>query len=211
MNGRDSIKFEKLLLVEGRDEVCFFTALFDFLKIENVDIKDVGGCLKFSNYYQTVVKLPGFSDVKKIGFVRDAEANTAKSAFDSICNAIKKSTSDINLPQSPGDISKGKVCCGIFIMPDNKSAGMLEDLCIASVSKTALFENAENYIKNASSLLNEQEKKSYNVHKAKIQAFLAGKSSIPRSLGEAASKKVWNFSSPVFSDVILFVRHLFRD
>ena len=211
MNGKESIISEKLLLVEGRDEKSFFTALFGFLKIDNVDIKDVGGCLKFSSYYQTVSALPGFSDVKKIGFVRDAEINPAKSAFDSICNTIKKITPNVSLPQHPGIVVNGKVSCGIFIMPDNKSAGMLEDLCIESVRNSQLFENADNYIKVATLLLNAEEQKSYNIHKAKVQAFLAGKSNIPRNLGEAASKKVWDFSNPVFSDVISFVKQLFKE
>ena len=46
---KDCINSENLLLVEGKDEFSFFTALFDFLSIDNIEIRVVGGCLKFSS------------------------------------------------------------------------------------------------------------------------------------------------------------------
>lgn len=208
---KDYINSENLLLVEGKDEFSFFTALFDFLSISNREIRVVGGCLKFSSYYPTVVNLTGFSNVKRLGFIRDAESNSAKSAFDSISNIIKKTTPNIELPADIGGISKSEIACGIFIMPNNNDSGMLEDLCIKSVEHDSLFLNTEKYIKTAESLLNESDRAIYNTHKAKIQAYLAGKSNIPRNLGEAALQQTWDFSNEAFDEIKEFIKKLFKD
>lgn len=205
----DAIKTDKLLLVEGKDEVNFFVALLEYLSIHDVDIRSAGGCLKFSKLYPSVVITRGFSSVKRLGFVRDAEENQADSAFASISNIIKKHSPRISLPTASGKISKGEVSCGIFIMPNNKDSGMLEDLCLKSVEKLSLYAETEKFVEIAKSQMHEDEAKRYNVHKAKVQAYLAGTADIPRNLGEAALQKSWDFSDSAFDEIKEFIIQLF--
>ena len=44
----EAIKTDKLLLVEGKDEENLFSALLEYLQIENVTIRSAGGYLKFA-------------------------------------------------------------------------------------------------------------------------------------------------------------------
>ena len=205
----DSIKTEKLLLVEGRDEFNFFSALLAFLNIHDVTIIEAGGCKKFASLYPSIVITSGFSSVKRIGFVRDAEANKADSAFQSILNIIKKNTPHFILPKTCGEIVKETISCGIFIMPNNKNSGMLEDLCLKSVEANDLYKETKKFIEIAKSKLAENDSLRYNIHKAKVQAYLAGTADIPRNLGEAALKKLWDFSNPVFDEIKQFIIALF--
>lgn len=205
----EAIKTDKLLLVEGKDEVNLFEALMDYLHITDVDIRSAGGFVKFSKLYPSVVITTGFSSVKKIGFVRDAEANEADSAFESISNIVKKCTPNILLPNQAGKIVQGDIKCGIFIMPNNKNSGMLEDLCLESVKDTLLYNQTEKYILEAESLFNTEDKLYYNIHKAKLQAYLAGTLNIPRNLGEAAMQGLWDFSSSAFDGVKNFLTTLY--
>ena len=205
----EAIKSEKLLLVEGKDEENLFSALLKYLQIEHVDIRSAGGYLKFAKLYPSVAVTTGFSSVSRIGFVRDAESNEADSAFESISNIVKKYTPNILLPKNAGEIANGNIKCGIFIMPNNKNAGMLEDLCLDSVKESLLYNQTEKYISEAKSLLKTEDKGHFNIHKAKLQAYLAGTVNIPRNLGEAAMQGLWDFSSPAFQDVNNFLKSLY--
>lgn len=200
------IKTNKLLLVEGKDEVNLFTALLKWLNIDKVDVRSAGGCRKFSKLYPAVAVTTGFSFVKKIGFVRDAEDNSANSAFMSISHIIKQYTPHIALPASPGIITNAIISCGVFIMPNNKDAGMLEDLCLKSVVETQLYAETEKFVNSAKFLLSENDTTTYNI---KMQAYLAGTTDIPRSLGEAALQGLWNFSLPAFDEIKDFLINLF--
>ncbi len=205
----DSIKTEKLLLVEGRDEVNFFSALLAFLNIHDVTIIEAGGCKKFASLYPSIVITSGFSSVKRIGFVRDAEANKADSAFQSILNIIKKNTPHFILPKTCGEIVKETISCGIFIMPNNKDTGMIEDLCLKSVETETLYKETEKFVANAKNKMTENDSFHYNIHKAKVQTYLAGTVNTPRNLGEAALQKIWDFSNPAFDDIKQFINDLF--
>lgn len=205
----EAIKTDKLLLVEGKDEENLFSALLEYLQIENVTIRSAGGYLKFAKLYPSVAITTGFSSIKKIGFVRDAEENEADSAFQSISNIVKKYTPNIMIPNQAGEIAQGNIKCGIFIMPNNKNPGMLEDLCLESVKGSLLYNKAEKYILEAEALLKAEDKEHYNIHKAKIQSYLAGTTNIPRNLGEASLQGLWDFSSTAFNEVKNFILSLF--
>ena len=128
------INSDALLLVEGKDEGGFFDALLKHMKIGGVQIKDVGGKEKFKHEMRNIVKLPGFSKIKKLGYVRDAEQHEAKSAFDSICHVLECSNIFDHVPRNIGKVEEiGSFKVGIFIMPNNKDKGMLETLCLQSI------------------------------------------------------------------------------
>ncbi|RKZ50692.1 MAG: hypothetical protein DRR16_02325 [Candidatus Parabeggiatoa sp. nov. 3] len=66
-----------------------------------------------------------------LGIVLDADSKVSpKERFDNIKEGLQKRDIISELPESPGKILQGKPHCGIFIMPDNCSAGTLEDLLL---------------------------------------------------------------------------------
>ncbi|HLC16243.1 MAG TPA: DUF3226 domain-containing protein [Thermodesulfovibrionia bacterium] len=116
MDRRFKITSDKLLAVEGRDECNFFDEFLKASGITNVKTVDIGGKDKFKNELPSLITIDWFSDITAIGFVRDAEANFAKSAFDSMCSIIKKC--GLPIPKGMNTINQsGNPKTGIFIMP----------------------------------------------------------------------------------------------
>ena len=224
MNGNFTINSTNLLLVEGKDECNFFNALFssmsissfflnDYGKIESNDIAqsthaiqivDIGGAKNFAPQFPYLYGMEGFGRIEKLGFVRDAEEKNAKSAFDSICDILKKH--GLPSPDKVGEInSSNSPWVGIFIMPDNCESGMLEDLCLESIKTEKVYSCVDNFVKCFEKGYTEEGKKHCNIHKAKVQAYLSAKSPIVPSLGLGAKLKHWDFTHPCFNGIKNFL------
>ena len=197
---------ERILAVEGKDEGEFFKALLQHQKIDTFQVFPMDGKDRFKNELPLLMSTDGFSRVHTLGFIRDAEEKEAGSAFQSICGTLKKS--GLPVPKKiDAIIQKAKMRIGVFIMPNNLDEGMLEDLCIASVRITPLFQCLERYLACCSACLPAVEAIK-NPSKAMIQAYLACKSPIINSLGVAAQKGYWDFDHACFSDIKGFLRGL---
>ena len=182
---------KKLLVVEGNDEKNFFEELFRHMAKENItDILDVGGKDNFKNSMPALTKISTFNDVEAIAVIRDANGS-CQSAFDSVKRILKEN--ELLPPKKPGEFSRGNPKVGIFIMPDNKNCGMLENLCLETVADEAGMECVNRFIDCANQLENPPKNK--DIPKAKIQAFLAIMPEVPHRLGIGAKKGYWDFDS----------------
>ncbi len=198
---RLEISSKKLLLVEGKDEENFFQALLSIMAYDNkIQVIGVSGKGNFSSKFNTLVKAPNFSDVESIGFVRDAD-NNAKSAFESICSVLR--TKNYVAPISSGLYSNGNPRIGVFIMPDNKSCGMLEDLCLQSIKNLPINDCISDFI---GCIPNKD--KSFESSKSKVQIYLSSKTPIVNNLGLGAQKKYWDFDNPCFNEIKEFIKNL---
>ena len=208
------IKSNRLLLVEGNDEYWFCIQLLKSIGYnENPDqldiqVIDMEGNQNFSSSLNLITKLPKFDLVTTIGFIRDAEQNSAASAYSSACDSIKKYISRFPIPEIGEVKTENGLNCGIFIMPDNSTCGMLETLCLESVKTNPLYKEAEVYVDNAESLLPEPDRKKYNKPKAMVQTYLAGQPKIVNTLANAAKRNIWDYSNPVFADIVSFIKNL---
>jgi hypothetical protein len=208
MDNNFKIEEKQLLLVEGKDECNFFKELLKHEGIEGVQWVDIGGKDKFPIEFPLLVNMEGFKNVLTIGLVRDAEANKAESAFQSLCSTLR----DYNLPVpstinslNPGPPKK----VGIFIMPDNQGAGMLETLCLKTLEGQDIEKCLDDYLSCVSTIMAPSEKKQFNEPKAKVQAYLAARVPIVNSLGLGAKKGYWDFSHPCFEEIKQFLHSLF--
>jgi hypothetical protein len=209
MNTPEAIRTDKLLLVEGQDEKNFCGKLLSALKIKNVQIINAEGQSRFRGLVPAVTAATGFDRVRCLGFVRDAEKSTALSSFQGILSIIRDRTG-FPLPCLPGRVkSENGYKTGIFIMPDNSSPGMLENLCLSSVRGSPLADAAAGYIRIAEQLLDTGRKEKFNERKAEVQAYLAGCVPIAGSCGIGAEKGYWDFSSPVFTAIKNFLASLY--
>ena len=77
------IQRSRIVAVEGKDEVHFFTCLLDYMGQEDFEVFDVGGTVQFNDKFPALVRRSGFLKVKKLAIIRDAEDN-AENAFKSI-------------------------------------------------------------------------------------------------------------------------------
>ncbi len=78
MENKITIISNRLLAVEGKDECNFFKALLRHENINNIQVVDIGGKDKFKTEFPLLINTEGFSEVHRLGFVRDAEQNHAK-------------------------------------------------------------------------------------------------------------------------------------
>nr|VFJ65612.1 MAG: hypothetical protein BECKFM1743A_GA0114220_103863 [Candidatus Kentron sp. FM]VFJ70318.1 MAG: hypothetical protein BECKFM1743C_GA0114222_105523 [Candidatus Kentron sp. FM]VFK18438.1 MAG: hypothetical protein BECKFM1743B_GA0114221_105462 [Candidatus Kentron sp. FM] len=203
------IKSHRLLLVEGKDESNFFDGMLKYMKVEGVQLVDIGGKDKFKTKFPFFCKSDGFSEVRALGFIRDAETKKADSAFSSICAILEKY--DLPVPKAISTISNENgrgIKTGIFIMPNNRDAGMLEDLCLESIKTDPVLECVNRYMECCLSSLPENERE-FNESKARVQTYLASKRDIASSLGLAAQKGYWDFENGCFHEIERFLNELF--
>ena len=134
MNRHPSELSSHVLLVEGRDdwnvvsEICRRSR-----SVPDFDILDKGGIRPLLDSIQVEVRLP----VRQVvGILTDANANLL-SRWDAVSNRLKRE--GFVLPKSP-DLSgiiipetEDLPRVGIWLMPDNRSTGELEDFVAAMI------------------------------------------------------------------------------
>ena len=136
----DNLQFTepKLLLVEGNDEVGFFTGFLNFLGIAGVQIVSYGGNKSLGVNLGAYVREPTFAQVQSLGIVQDADDN-ANSARQSIVSTL----SNENLPEPPGSDA---VRVSVFVMPDGANPGALEDLCLKALDDNSAMPCGEVFL-----------------------------------------------------------------
>jgi hypothetical protein len=209
MNG--NIKKQKLLLVEGIDEINFFKALFANLAILDIQVIESKGKDQFPAELNLIVNDPNFVNVNSIGIVRDAD-NSQMSAIQSIRYNLEKHGLPKNANHGEFDEKDG-VKVGIFIAPGFKEDGMLESLVLESLKGHPVKEAADHYINNLRSELESESNTSQykfpnNEAKARMHAFLSGMEKFVPSLGIASTKGYFDLNSEVFNDIKEFLRKI---
>jgi hypothetical protein len=205
MTAAQPIQKPYLLLVEGRDEKLFFTALTENLGLFDVEIREVGGKYQFARKLKDITLQSGFAEVLSIGIVRDVD-DGIKSTFDSICSALDSRA--LPKPESVFVPSQTQPRVMILLMPPNNegTGRMLEDLCLAAMVDDPAMKCVDEYL---GCLAGQETKLKENViAKARIHTFLASREEPDKRLGEAAQAGYWNWDSPVFDTLKDFLRQL---
>jgi hypothetical protein len=167
----ESIQKEKILLVEGQDEEYLFTALIDALDLVNdMQIIPVGGITKLGASLKGIKNRSGYNQVTSIGIIRDAD-NNAHSSFLSVCSALH--SANLPEPSDPLQPTPGPPQVTILIVPDSDTPGMIENVCLNSVTGDPAIPCLEQYFRclqeNLISLAEN------NIPKATVRTFLASR------------------------------------
>lgn len=199
---RISIDSDRLLLVEGVDEVNLFNALISRCvgDAPHIQIIQAGGIRQFSSRLKAiraaVTTRPG---LRSIGVIRDADDNPA-GAFQSVCAHLRSVGFDA--PRAHGAFTGGTPSVGVFIVPADTQEGAIKTLCRRSVEDSAAGRCVEQYLQ----CLDEQDAtRSANRDKSFAHAYLASTQDPVARVGEGALRHVWNFDAPAFEDVVRFV------
>ena len=192
----------KQLVVEGRDAEVFFYALLSDMRMTDVQIQNFGGVSELRGFLKALRNMPDFAQVVSLGIVRDAVTNAA-AAFQSVCSAL--SGANLPIPEQIMMPAGGPLRVSVLILPDGKTPGMLETICLQSVQGDPVMECIELYFECVQQRMSALPG---NIPKAKVQAFLASRSTPGLRLGEAAHAKYWPWDSPVFDHVREFVQGL---
>ncbi len=191
-----------VLIVEGRDEGFFFRSLTKTINLNNIQILPIGGKTKLREHLKALVRASGFPNINSLAITRDADTDP-NSAFQSVCAALRDA--GLPVPQAPLISIGQKPKITVMILPAAGESGMLEDLCLRSVSQEPEMLCVEQYFNCL------QEKVSTpptNMSKARIHAFLASKPEADKRLGEASEAGYWPFQNPAFDQVKKFLQQI---
>ncbi len=199
------IQSDRLLLVEGRDEVNFLSVLIRECIGEDAGVQliDAGGKDQFATNLEAIrISAKTRPTLGFIGVIRDAD-DDARGAFESVRSALRKV--GYESPSSHGNFSDSSPSIGIFIVPDGVSSGAIETLCRRSVENSAAGRCVNMYL---DCLVEHNAMESSNKDKSFSHAYLASMRNPVARVGEGALGGAWNFDSPVFRDILDFIRTL---
>ena len=175
------IEKPRLLLVEGNDDNQFFRRLIERRRSVNevqqtdMQIDRFAESAKLSAFLANVI-VPALErsplPVRAMGIVRDADSSYG-SAFQSVQGALRHA--NLPVPNAPLENAHGALDGGddisvvTYIMPDNRSPGDLETLCLEAVRDVPALPCVDRYFDCLQSIghLPRQESK------ARLHAFLA--------------------------------------
>ena len=206
-SGRHStrIRSDRLLLVEGRDEVNLFDALMKHcLDAESkVQVIDAGGKDRFPrNLKALYTAAQARPSLRAIGVVRDAD-DDAVGAFRSVCDHIRNV--GYEPPAVHGEFSDAAPSIGVFIVPDGVERGAIETLCRRSKEGEEVAKCVDEYL---SCLDGNEAMQSTNEDKSFAHAYLAAMEDPVARVGEGAKQGVWDFESAAFAELSEFVHEL---
>lgn len=157
------------------------------------------------------------SKVFGIGIILDADSKeTPIKRFELCINQFTELESPLSielpLPASPGEVTKNAPRCGIFVLPDNKSSGTLEDILIAcaEINYPDLLNQSRNYIDSINlSLLNKEDRKKIKKPAGKNKVIISSITSIlrpTRSLAVSIHDNRWVDEETINLDRLVAIR-----
>ena len=180
----------RILLVEGQDDKHVVLHIIRRLGLDlNFKIDDggdLGGYPNLHDRIDTTIDAPGMD---AIGIMADANDEIAN-RWASITNATRESErlrlANVELPARPvpnGAVIECHPRVGIWLMPDNRSPGELEDFVAKMIpSKDTVWPLAQNYIDGIPAA--DRKFAEGKIPRAKVHAWLAARES-PRQMGTA--------------------------
>jgi uncharacterized protein DUF3226 len=121
------ITLPRVLLVEGDTPMHFCEALLRHLKLDDqIEVRNFRGVGDFKTFLVNLADTDAFKQiVTSVGIIRDAEAQPAAAARQSVTDALTAAG------LTPSSIPP--VRTSIFILPDDVNPGMIETLCMQAV------------------------------------------------------------------------------
>jgi hypothetical protein len=198
----DPLSKPKLIVGEGIEEVFFFAALVNHLGLGDIQVEQYGGKRRLQLYVRELLVRPGYQSLASIGITRDTDSSVAQD-FQSICGYLQ--SSGFVVPARAGLFGTGTPKVGVFLMPNNSDAGMLEDLCLASVQGDGSAPCLDEFFKCVRQQAGRQ---TAEQSKARMHAWLASQIKPDLRLGEAAKQSLFPWDAPVFQDLKQFLQNL---
>jgi hypothetical protein len=179
----------KLLLVEGLDEVHLFSELLKDLHLDQeIQVFESGGKDQFGKKLNGLMVTTGWTQVRSIGIVRDAD-NDPKGAFNSVCSVLV--AKGLPVPSKPCESMINDVHnVTILIVPGDNTPGMIETICLESVKDDPAMQCVDQYL---DCLITHNRKLAKNViPKARLRAFLASRELLELEHFENLQKYIQN-------------------
>lgn len=212
-----------MLLVEGIQDALFCEALLEHLEVSNkVLIVETEGRPNIPARLIDVSMSNSVKDGKlsKLGILQDADQSAESSRTD-VVDALQNAGLPIPSARST-DENDETLIVSVFIAPNNRSQGSLEDLCLSSLTADEV-QCLDEHIDCVSQ--NDADLKPHLVSKVKVALHLATEPAFRRydmnlptevrdnlrpgiPIGLAARYHIWDWSHPEFKPMQSFLRRL---
>lgn len=206
---------ESVLLVEGKDDQHVIWSLLEHYNVPETFV--VNDCDGIDNLLHDVsLRLTTPTMYKRIGVVMDADVNI-RGRYDAL-RSILEGTGKYDLSRI--SLSEGGTLIyssdeiypmfGLWLMPDNRSNGMLEDFVMTLADKDDVLMNESDTI--LSSLEARALNKYTPIHrsKAKIHTYLAWQEEPGKPMGQAITAKVLHAESESAKVFVEWIKRLFN-
>lgn len=149
-NTRKTIQKDKLLLVEGKDELYFFIQALKAWRRENeIQVLEYSGKNNLNNYLEALPGLPNFEIARTIVIVRDSD-DSASDAIRSMSGALSAN----GFPAAEGPfkfIEKGQHKTAYMVVPGYDEngefeEGRLENLCLKAINDEHILNCVDQYL-----------------------------------------------------------------
>jgi hypothetical protein len=193
----------KFVFCEGGDDLAVANGVADSIGLAGIHVERFLGKDKLRSFLKDVKTRPEFAQnkVEAIGIIRDADED-GNAAFRSVCDALR--TNGFKAPDTNGGFATNGIRVGVLIVGPKNGKGMVEDLCLNSVSDLPEFPCVEDYFRCISQKCDRKEFSS----KAKVRVWMASHVDHEFYVGKAAEKGYWPWESPVFNPMKAFLRQL---
>jgi len=200
-NSTRQLSEAKLLLGEGIEEVRFLGKLVAEIGLKGIQVEQYGGKDNLRRFLAGLRSYTGFSVVSSIGITRDAD-DDFNSALQSVQTALRNA--EFDAPGQCGLRVGATVGVSVFILPDCGSPGMLETLCMKSVSESPAIGCVDEYFK----CMRDHGRIPDGFDKARVHVWLASEQRPDLRLGEAAEKGYWLLDHSAFDGLKDFIKSL---
>ncbi|MBI2909032.1 MAG: hypothetical protein HYX92_15420 [Chloroflexi bacterium] len=196
------VEKDRLLLVEGKDEVRLVEAILKAMNVDSIQVFDGGGKDAMRGRLRLILgdAKVNHVDLKAVGVVRDADIS-AKDAFDSVRAALRDN--HLPAPEAPLTSAGSAPSAAILILPDGSADGCLEDLCWKSIAHLAAGACVESYV---GCLKSKHALESRLEAKTRVHAFLASRKDPTTTVGVGADKGYIPLDHPAFEVVRKLIR-----
>jgi hypothetical protein len=191
----------KFLFCEGKNDKAVIQSLLKHLGLE-ARVEWTGGKDNLSNFLEEVSKRPEFAqqEVEAFGIFRDANGNGA-AAFTSVRAALQQN--NFVSPDTDGAYGNGSPRVGICIVGVG-GRGMIEDVCLKSVSDSPEFPCVEEYF----ACIAKKSSRSDFSSKAKVRVWMASHVDHEYYVGKAAEEGYWPWNHSAFDSLKNFLKAL---
>ncbi len=205
-----------LIFCEGIDDERFLVELLTFLGIDSLWVERADGESQFRGLVRTLRGRGNFEQLRTLAIVRDADTDAARK-FESVTDLLQ--TAAYPIPSAPAQLILGTFprattgaaetagTVGVFIMPDGRSPGALEDLCLQAIAEDPAGPCVQEFLAcvHARSGVACPDQ---HVPKAKLNAWLASRSNPTLRLGQAIASKDIPPGSEAFRPIRQFLQDL---
>jgi hypothetical protein len=181
--------------------VAVVRGLASQLKLD-IQVEEYGGKNNLPLFLESLQKRPDFAQQKvgAMAILRDANGDS-QASFASVRARLEQN--GFPFPDRDAAFSESPLRVGIFIVGVN-GRGMIEDVCLNSVSDRPEFSCVDNYF----NCITQKSGRSDFSSKAKVRVWMASQADYEYHVGKAAEEGYWPWDSPAFDSLKNFLRAL---